>query len=89
MSFEELANQLISEVKRALTKDFVGEVPEEVEMLASEIDTDYGCEILPQIWTDGNYVVYIPKYNESGDIKWNKVEELPKEMQTFILNYSL
>ena len=86
MTFEELANQLISEVKRALTKEYFDEeVPEKLVKLVTEFGS--GHEVLPEIFCDGEFVAYIPEGGDSADIRWNKVKELPKEMQTFIFSY--
>jgi len=84
--FRELVDQLIIKVRRALIKDYYDSiVPKEVDMLVQNFD--YGHEILPEIWTDGNYVVYIPEEGDSKDICWEEIDLLSEEISRFILSY--
>ena len=85
MVFQELCDLFIYAIRRHLTKDLSGVVPKEVDKLVRKLD--YGHEILPEFWTDGKYLVYIPEEGDSSDICWQEISELPKEVAEFVLSY--
>ena len=85
MEFQELCDEFIYAIRRHLTKDLSGEVPKEVDMLVNKFS--YGHEILPEFWTDGKYLAYIPEEGDSSDICWQKISELPDEVAEFVLSY--
>jgi len=84
--FSDLIALVMYEVKRQLTRDLdYDEIPEAVEQLAT--DFTYGKEILPEIWVDNKYIVYVPENSSAADIRWNAIENLPDDIQLFIGSY--
>lgn len=84
--FSDLIALVMYEIKTNLTRDFdSGEVPEAVERLATEFE--YGKEILPEIWVDDKYIVYVPENGSAADIRWNEIRNLPDDIQIFIGSY--
>jgi len=46
-------------------------VPAKVQKLVT--DPDYGVEVCPEHFSDGEFVVYVPEGGDAGDIRWARL----------------